>query len=159
MNDRFTGFCYFGSWEFLWSQATRWWPVSSGCGGKREWEKTCERQSSGALGGRTQKTIACFPRGPRWASGCVKPLDSSSEELRTEWGLGEAQSALGPKGGEGRGRGDAGWFLLGWESLVWSVAGVQEGLPARGLDEARKGKAYPIVQAQGALMSRDSLWF
>ena len=38
---------------------------------------------------------------------------------------GAAQSALGLKGGEGRGRGGAGWFLLWREPLVRSVAGAQ----------------------------------
>jgi hypothetical protein len=60
------------------------------------------------------------------------PLDTS-EELRTEWEPpGMARSAPGPKGGEGRERGGTGWFSCGRESLVRSMAGVQEGLPAGG---------------------------
>jgi hypothetical protein len=45
---------------------------------------------------------------------------------------GAARSAQEPKGGEGRERGGAGWFPLVRESLVWSMAGTQECLPAGG---------------------------
>jgi hypothetical protein len=37
-------------------------------------------------------------------------------------------SSMRLKRGEGRGRGGAWWFPHGRESLVWSMAGVQEGL-------------------------------
>jgi hypothetical protein len=40
------------------------------------------------------------------------------------------RSALGPKEGKGRGKGDSGWFPCGQEFLVQSMAGVQEDLPA-----------------------------
>ena len=43
-----------------------------------------------------------------------------------------AGSSPGPKGGGGRGRGGAVWFPRGRESLVQSLAGVQEGLPVGG---------------------------
>ena len=36
------------------------------------------RQSSGALGERTREDCTCFPRGPGWASGYVKPLTPHS---------------------------------------------------------------------------------
>jgi hypothetical protein len=45
---------------------------------------------------------------------------------------GAARPALGLKRGEGRERGVAEWFSCGPEPRVWSVAGAQEGLPARG---------------------------
>jgi hypothetical protein len=51
------------------------------------------------------------------------------EELRTN-PPGAAQSSWGLKGGVGRGRGGAGWFPHGQESLVLSMAGAQEGLSA-----------------------------
>ena len=89
-------------------------------------------------------------------SDCGKPLDPSSvgggqgavlgngfsaldipvtaaKELRTNGGPPEAAlSSPGLKGGEGRGRGGARWFPHERESLVRSVAGVQEGLPVGG---------------------------
>jgi hypothetical protein len=45
--------------------------------------------------------------------------------------LGAAPSAWELKGEEGRGRRGAGWFPHGQEPLGWSMAGAQEGLPAR----------------------------
>ena len=115
-------------------------------------------------GGRG-RTAACFSRGPRWVSGCVKPwtpaLMGWTEGTLKSLGLtearenrfsvldipdatvchrraenkvgspGVAQSALELKRGEGRERGGAGWFPSRQKSLVWSVAGVQEGLLGR----------------------------
>ena len=54
---------------------------------------------------------------------------NTGKELRTEWGTQETKSALGPKGGEGRGRGR--WVVLtqarvlslfhGWRALRPSI--------------------------------------
>ena len=61
--------------------------------------------------------------------------DTAGHHRRAENKMGApgvAQSAPEPKGGEGREGGGAGWFPHGRESLVWSMAGAQEGLPAGG---------------------------
>jgi hypothetical protein len=99
-------------------------------------------QSSGVLGGQAQENCARFPRGPRWASGCVKPLTphgrwwtrgspryqvlsfwhlmlDMAEELRTNWGpgAGARQAVLdGSHAGES----------------PWSGAGAQDGLMVGG---------------------------
>ena len=57
----------------------------------------------------------------------------TTEELRTKWGPpGTVRPFPGPKGGKGRERGGTGWFSHRQESLVQSMAGAQEGLPAGG---------------------------
>jgi hypothetical protein len=67
---------------------------------------------------------------------------------------GATQSAPGSKRGEGRGRGGAGWFPPGRESLVLSLARAQEGLPAQLFR-----KPIPLFKQWQALMNRDGLWF
>jgi hypothetical protein len=102
--------------------------------------------------GRIGRTAA---HSPGWVSGCGKPQNSSSAGggqgavLGTRFSasgipdtagyrgrdenrmgaLEAAQSAPGPKGEEGRGRGH---WVVHTRSLVQSVAGAQEGLPVGG---------------------------
>ena len=120
-------------------------------GNKGGGRKPAFHQSSGALGGQTQETGACFPCGPRVVSGCGKPLDPSSAGggkgtvLGTRFSVsgipdtaghlrraedkmgspGVTWSSPGTKEEEGRERGGTGWFPRRRESLVWSVAGAQ----------------------------------
>jgi hypothetical protein len=47
--------------------------------------------------GRCGRTARCFPLGPRWASGCVKPLTSHSGDQGR--GQGAVPDTRGPWGG------------------------------------------------------------
>jgi hypothetical protein len=126
-----------------------------GCGGKRGVGENPPPPEFWCSGQRTREDCACFPHGPGWVSGCVKPLTPhggaggkqgaapgtrfSASSIphwirQRSWEQNRAPgAALGPgmKGGEGRGRGSAGWFPRCWESLVRSVAVAQDGLLAR----------------------------
>jgi hypothetical protein len=124
----------------------------SGCGGKREWEKTCvppEFQGSWWVDART---ATGFPRSPRWVSGYVKPLNLSlagggqGAVLSTRFSVlgiyaenrGRTENRMGAPGQLGQSRGgreeragEEGRWVVSTRTRVFGpgVAGVQEGLP------------------------------
>ena len=79
-----------------------------------------EREQSGVLGLHGSQGQQILALGHCWM------LLDTMEELRIKW------RPQGPKGGEDRERGATGKFPYRSESLVWSMAGAQEGLPVRG---------------------------
>jgi hypothetical protein len=114
-------------------------------GNKGGGRKPAFHQSSGALGGQTQETGACFPCGPRVVSGYGKPLDPSSAGggkgtvLGTRFSvsgipdtaghLRRAENKREPRKWLSQGRGRC--MIPTW-ARVLTVAGAQEGLWAGG---------------------------
>ena len=125
--------------------------------------KHTSRQSSGALGGEDAEGLPhAFYAGPGWVSGCEKPWNPSSAggeqgavlgnrfsalgipdttghcgRAENRMGApGAAQSALGPKGGEGRERGRC-CVVPTWVRVLGPVHGWSTGRPSGGrLDAA-----------------------
>jgi hypothetical protein len=135
---------------------------------------SCQR--SGALGRRTWEECRMLSMRPRvgvwlweandptrrwWTRGSPRhqvpslqhPTLDTTEELRIEWGLRGSTEPWGQReeraGGEGRGRGGAGWFPGRRESLVRSMAGAQDGLPAGGWTWLFRGKPIPSFKHGG----------
>ena len=66
-------------------------------------------------------------RGNRYSVLGIPDTTGHSRRAENKMGAqGVAWSSPGPKGGEDRERGGAGWFPHRSESLIWSMAGVQE---------------------------------
>lgn len=132
-----------------------------GCGGKRGVGENPHPARVPVLwAGGHQRTAAHFPCGPGGClGGCLSlgnhsphsvgggqggsprhqvpnllwhPMLYTEEELRTDWGPQGWHWALGPKGGECKGRVGAGCFPIGEESLVQSVVSAQKDLLAGG---------------------------
>jgi hypothetical protein len=137
-----------------------------------------ESQSSCALGKQTREDTSTGPRLGIWQWEATDPTQlgvdkgqpryqvlslwhptlDTAEELRTELGPG---AALGPRRKRKRGQRERECWVVPSQASIFSlVHGWSTRRPSDGrLGTARQGKAYPIVQAQWALMNRDSLWF
>ena len=97
-----------------------------GCGVKREWEKACvlpEFRCSGWAVAEDCLTLSTWPRVGVWLCEATDPsswgggwtVDSRwtpQKNWEQSGGLGAAPSALGPKGGEGRGISLVCWLLI-----------------------------------------------